>query len=146
MYDEAAIKKNIRNRRESLGISQTEMARRLDISLNAYRKLEKGKTRIFTNSFRAFAEETSTSVIDLVSGYSHSDGSEKDRAFFESRIHEIETEHSKVIEEMSSEISRLRKEISSLSASLKDKDDVIDSNKKLIRQYERRLEENDSEV
>lgn len=136
MYDEATIKENIRNRRESLGISQTEMARRLDISLNAYRKLEKGKTRIFTNSFRAFAEETRTSVIDLVSGYNHSDGSENGNI----------TEQTKVIEELTAEISRLRKEISSLSASLKDKDDVIDSNKKLIRQYERRLEENDPEV
>lgn len=136
MYDEATIKENIRNRRESLGISQTEMARRLDISLNAYRKLEKGKTRIFTSSFRAFAEETRTSVIDLVSGYRNSDGSGNG----------IGTEQSKIIEELTAEISRLRKEITSLSASLKDKDDVIDSNKKLIRQYERRLEENDSEV
>lgn len=44
--DDATIKNNLEKKRNELGLSQTEMARRLEISLNAYRKLEKGKTRI----------------------------------------------------------------------------------------------------
>ena len=39
--DDATIKNNLEKKRNELGLSQTEMARRLEISLNAYRKLEK---------------------------------------------------------------------------------------------------------
>ena len=110
MDEETRIKENIRNRRESLGISQTEMARRLDISLNAYRKLEKGKTRIFTNSFRAFAEETSTTVVELVTGYRHDDRQAEEAALLEARIQEAEAGHRKETERLSSETGRLEKE------------------------------------
>ncbi len=41
--DDATIKNNLEKKRNELGLSQTEMARRLEISLNAYRKLEKGR-------------------------------------------------------------------------------------------------------
>ena len=47
--DDATIKNNLEKKRNELGLSQTEMARRLEISLNAYRKLEKGKTRILND-------------------------------------------------------------------------------------------------
>lgn len=67
--DDATIKNNLEKKRNELGLSQTEMARRLEISLNAYRKLEKGKTRILNEHVGKFAEKTGTSVAELVNGF-----------------------------------------------------------------------------
>lgn len=67
--DDKTIKVNLERKRNELGLSQTEMARRLDISLNAYRKLEKGKTRILNEHVGRFAEETGVSVAELVNGF-----------------------------------------------------------------------------
>ncbi|MCQ2118388.1 MAG: hypothetical protein MJY84_00530 [Bacteroidales bacterium] len=140
---EAKIKQNIKDRRESLGVTRTEMARRLDISLYAYRKLESGDTRIFTKSFRNFAEQTDTSPIDLVNGYGTSD---EKTGQLERTIQEMKERHLKETEELQKRIEDQDRQIRLLIQAAKDKDDVIESNKKLIRQYERRLEETGSEV
>jgi GGDEF domain-containing protein len=60
--DDATIKGNILRKRTELRLSQKEMAARLDISLNAYRKIESGKTRIINEHVQAFAERTGTSL------------------------------------------------------------------------------------
>lgn len=140
---EAKIKQNIKDRRESLGVTRTEMARRLDISLFAYRKLESGDTRIFTKSFRNFAEQTNTPLIDLVNGYGASD---ERTGQLERTILEMKERHLKEIEDLKKKIEDLDRQIRLLIQAARDKDDVIESNKKLIRQYERRLEEAGSEV
>jgi Helix-turn-helix. len=135
--NEGQIKTNIQKKRISLGCTQTEMAKRLDISLNAYRKLESGKTKIFSNSFKKFTEVTETSFSELVDGFSGTTFEKEVRQLkdgYDQKILELQKEHAE-------EVQRLQNQIKANAATLKDKEDINISDKKLIAQYERRIEE-----
>ena len=134
--DDATIKSNLEKKRNELGLSQTEMARRLEISLNAYRKLEKGKTRILNEHVEKFAEKTGTSVAELVNGFepisSLSVGLNDIKENYDKKFRVLEEGYIK-------EISMLRKEIERLTEKIKDKDEIISINRKLICRYEEEL-------
>lgn len=134
--DDATIKSNLEKKRNELGLSQTEMARRLEISLNAYRKLEKGKTRILNEHVEKFAEKTGTSVAELVNGFepisSLSVGLNDIKENYDKKFRVLEEGYIK-------EISMLRKEIERLTEKIKDKDELISINRKLICRYEEEL-------
>lgn len=112
------------------------MARRLDISLNAYRKLEKGKTRILNEHVGRFAEETGVSVAELVNGF-------EPVSSFESGLNNIKEAYEKKFraleESYTSELNVMRDEIKRLNEKLKDKEEVISMNRKLISHYEKEL-------
>ncbi|HBN02180.1 MAG TPA: hypothetical protein DD383_06185 [Rikenellaceae bacterium] len=134
--DDATIKSNLEKKRNELGLSQTEMARRLEISLNAYRKLEKGKTRILNEHVEKFAEKTGTSVAELVNGFepisSLSVGLNDIKENYDKKFRVLEEGYIK-------EISMLREEIERLTEKIKDKDEIISINRKLICRYEEEL-------
>lgn len=134
--DDKTIKVNLERKRNELGLSQTEMARRLDISLNAYRKLEKGKTRILNEHVGRFAEETGVSVAELVNGF-------EPVSSFESGLNNIKEAYEKKFraleESYTSELNVMRDEIKRLNEKLKDKEEVISMNRKLISHYEKEL-------
>lgn len=134
--DDKTIKVNLERKRNELGLSQTEMARRLDISLNAYRKLEKGKTRILNEHVGRFAEETGVSVAELVNGF-------EPVSSFESGLNNIKEAYEKKFraleESYTSELNVMRDEIKRLNEKLKDKEEVISMNRKLILRYEKEL-------
>ena len=134
--DDATIKNNLEKKRNELGLSQTEMARRLEISLNAYRKLEKGKTRILNEHVEKFAEKTGVSVAELVNGFepisSASAGLDDVKENYSEIIRNLENGYLK-------EIAMLRKEIERLSEKVKDKEEIISMDRKLIRRYEDEL-------
>lgn len=112
------------------------MARRLEISLNAYRKLEKGKTRILNEHVEKFAEKTGVSVAELVNGFepisSASAGLDDVKENYSEIIRNLENGYLK-------EIAMLRKEIERLSEKVKDKEEIISMDRKLIRRYEDEL-------
>ncbi len=139
--DDKTIKGNLERKRNELGLSQTEMARRLDISLNAYRKLEKGNTRILNEHVGKFAEETGVSVAELVNGF-------EPVSSFESGLNDIKEAYEKKFraleESYTSEIKAIRDEIRRLNEKLKDKEEVIAMNRKLISHYEKELGLSDS--
>lgn len=134
--DDKTIKGNLEKKRNELGLSQTEMARRLEISLNAYRKLEKGKTRILNEHVGRFAEETGISVAEIVNGFEPVDS-------FESGLNSIKEAYDKRIRALEdgyiSEIKAMKEEIRRLSEKIKDKEEVIAMNRKLIGRYEKEL-------
>lgn len=134
--DDKTIKVNLERKRNELGLSQTEMARRLDISLNAYRKLEKGKTRILNEHVGRFAEETGVSVAELVNGF-------EPVSSFESGLNNIKEAYEKKFraleESYTSELNVMRDEIKRLNEKLQDKDEIISMNRKLILRYEKEL-------
>lgn len=134
--DDKTIKGNLEKKRNELGLSQTEMARRLEISLNAYRKLEKGKTRILNEHVGRFAEETGISVAEIVNGFEPVDS-------FESGLNSIKEAYDKRIRALEdgyiSEIKVMKEEIRRLSEKIKDKEEVIAMNRKLIGRYEKEL-------
>lgn len=141
MEEETRIKENIRKRRNNLGITQTEMARLLDITLHAYRKLESGDTRIFTKSFRTFARRTETPINELVTGFSIEEGKDifQVKEEFDRKMDNARKAYSDEIKELSAANLRLQKEIMKLEGTIRDKDDIISTDKKLIRQYENRI-------
>lgn len=134
--DDKTIKGNLEKKRNELGLSQTEMARRLEISLNAYRKLEKGKTRILNEHVGKFAEETGISVAELVNGFEPVNS-------FESGLDSIKEAYDKKIRALEdgylSEIKAMKEEIRRLNEKLQDKEEVIASNRKLISRFEKEL-------
>lgn len=134
--DDKTIMGNLEKKRNELGLSQTEMARRLEISLNAYRKLEKGKTRILNEHVGRFAEETGISVAELVNGFEPVNS-------FESGLDSIKEAYDKKIRALEdgylSEIKAMKEEIRRLSEKLQDKEEVIASNRKLINRFEKEL-------
>ena len=67
--DNTTIKKNIRNVRKSMKVTQEEMAHRMGISLTAYRDLEKGDTAIVNTNLKKVAMLLDTTSEELVLGY-----------------------------------------------------------------------------
>ena len=134
--DNATIKNNLEKKRNELGLSQTEMARRLEISLNAYRKLEKGNTRILNEHVEKFAEKTGTSVAELVNGFepinSAMTGLNDVKENYDKKLRVLEDGYIK-------EIAMLKAEIERLNEKIRDKDEIISINRKLIRRYEKEL-------
>lgn len=113
--DDATIKNNLEKKRNELGLSQTEMARRLEISLNAYRKLEKGKTRILNEHVEKFAEKTGTSVAELVNGFepinSAMVGLNDVKESYDKKLRVLEDGYIKEIAMLKTEIERLNDKI-----------------------------------
>ena len=130
--DDATIKNNLEKKRNELGLSQTEMARRLEISLNAYRKLEKGKTRILNEHVEKFAEKTGTSVAELVNGFEPINSANDVKESYDKKLRVLEDGYIK-------EIAMLKTEIERLNDKIKDKDEIISMNRKLILRYEKEL-------
>lgn len=134
--DDSTIKNNIFRKRTQLGYSQSEMADRLSISLSAYRKIENGPTRIINEHVGKFAEEVGISMSELVNGFEPLNPAE-------ASIKAIEERHERRIRVMETgylkEIESLKARIETLEERLKDKDDTILSDKKLIRRYEKEL-------
>lgn len=73
--DNSSIKENIVRRRTAEGISQDEMAKRLDISRNAYRSIEKGESKVISDRLKDIADNLDISLEELVLGYNPRNGS-----------------------------------------------------------------------
>lgn len=67
--DNFSIKNNIRRTRKEKGLTQEEMAHLLNMSLTAYRDLEKGATNMLNSNISRIAEITDSSVEEIVLGY-----------------------------------------------------------------------------
>ena len=67
--DNFSIKNNIRRTRKEKGLTQEEMAHLLNMSLTAYRDLEKGATNMLNSNISRIAEITDSSVEEIVLSY-----------------------------------------------------------------------------
>jgi len=63
------IKENIRKTRSELHLSQQETAEKLGISRTAYRNLENGSTKIFSDHISRLAELSGKTEEEIVLGY-----------------------------------------------------------------------------
>ena len=66
MKNNCSIKQKIYEVRRSKGVSQEEMANRIGIALNSYRKLERGKTSLVNEKLWGIANALCVSVRELV--------------------------------------------------------------------------------
>ncbi len=95
MKDNSSIKEKICETRRKKGISQEEMASRLDISLNSYRKIEKGHTTLVSRRIWEIANALEIKPEELILDEDAERGSslaDIERQEYESTINSLKEE------------------------------------------------------
>lgn len=126
--DNASIKENIYKKRNEEGISQDEMARRLGIVRNTYRKIERGPVRLLSEHIDGIAEVLGTTPEELVLGYKPIDGSgmlDEIRMEYDSRTRKITEEYESAISGLKAELAAKENEIRDLRNTIEDKNEII---------------------
>ena len=125
--DNSSIKENIRKTRKSRKITQEDMAEKLDISLTAYRDLEKGSTSILNANIIRIGELLETSTEELLLGYRPVQASGK-------QVEEVRAEYSGRINVnvMERRIADLEKLVASLEETITSKNEIITMLKKKL--------------
>ena len=116
--DNSTIKDNIRKRRKAYRLTQEEMAHKLDISLTAYRDLEKGQTNIVNANVMKIAQLLNTSAEELVLGYRPVQAPVK-------LLEEMRSEYGGRISTMERRIADLEKLVESLEETIETKNEII---------------------
>lgn len=116
--DNSSIKDNIRKVRKARKLTQEELADRLDISLTAYRDLEKGSTNIVNANVIRLAELLGTSTEELVLGYRPVQAPGK-------MLEDIRVEYGSRIEAMERRIADLEKLVETQAETIRTKNDII---------------------
>lgn len=122
--DNISIKEHIRKSRKESGMTQEEMAHRLDISLTAYRDLEKGSTSIINSNIQKIAEITGKTTEELLLGYRP--------AQTDDRLEDVQAEYGKRINTLITRVSDLERIVSLLEETLASKNEIIAMLKKNI--------------
>ena len=123
--DNSSIKDNIRKVRKARKITQEELADRLDISLTAYRDLEKGSTNIVNANVIRLAELLGTSTEELFLGYRPVQAPGK-------LLEDVRSEYGGKIESMERRIADLEKLVTSLEDTIATKNEIIALLKKSV--------------
>ena len=116
--DNSSIKANIRKVRKSRNISQEKMADYLDISLTAYKALEKGKTNIVNANVVKMAQILNTSTEEIVLGYHPVQAPGQ-------LLEDVRCEYAGQIKTLEKRIEDLEKLIRSLEDTISTKNEVI---------------------
>lgn len=133
--DNDSIKVNIVRKRTEEGISQDEMARRLRISRNTYRSIEKGTAKVISERLNEIASSLNTSAEELVLGYKPVESNsemEDIRMEFDSAKNRYEKEKASLIADYESRINVLTDHIASLESTISNMREIIDSKNEII--------------
>ncbi|MCQ2173576.1 MAG: helix-turn-helix domain-containing protein [Bacteroidales bacterium] len=120
--DSNSVKQNIRKVRKDMGLTQKEMADKLGISRTAYRNLEKGETKVYSNHISRMAELSGKAEEEVVLGYTP-------RQADEDTLREIQNYEEKI----SSLTEYYESRISDLNEKLKDREKLIESLQNNVR-------------
>jgi transcriptional regulator with XRE-family HTH domain len=123
--DNSSIKDNIRKVRKARKLTQEELADKLDISLTAYRDLEKGNTNIVNSNVIRIAELLGTTTEELVLGYRPVQAPGK-------LLEDVRAEYGDKIEVMKKRISDLEKLVRSQEETIATKNEIIEMLKKSL--------------
>lgn len=126
--DNARIKENIIRRRMELGISQDEMARRLDISRNSYRSIERGDTNVISKRLGDIARILGISEEELVLGYRPFNGTgelEDIRMNYSSSYERMKNEYEVRIAELDRLVEAQKETIANLNEIINSKNEII---------------------
>lgn len=131
------VKKNLENIRLNRKLSQEEMANVLGVARNTYRNIEKGRTKLISDTVMKVAEWAEITPEEVVLGYVPID--DKDSVLKETR--ERLNERIRVLtEEYEAKLERQRTEIEFLRELNKEKDDNIRSLKSWVAILEKKAE------
>ena len=123
--DNASIKNNIFNVRKSRKLTQNEIAQSLNISVNAYRAIEKGKTAIVNPHVVRMADRLELSTEELVLGYYPVQ--ETDIS-----IDDIKAEYGNKVNSLEEQLDRMEKLVESLEETIATKNEIINMLKKSL--------------
>jgi Predicted transcription factor, homolog of eukaryotic MBF1 len=121
--DNRMMGENLRKARTARGMTKTELAKRLEISLPAYRKIESGQTRIINSNYEKCAEILGIPLIELINGFMPVMDSAG--VFEDARA------------EYLSRIDQLSDKVASLETTLQDKDRLIYTQELLIEHLQK---------
>ncbi|MCR5133494.1 MAG: helix-turn-helix domain-containing protein [Bacteroidales bacterium] len=121
--DNRMMGENLRKARTARGMTMTELAKRLEISLPAYRKIESGQTRIINSNYEKCAEILGIPLIELINGFMPVMDSAG--VFEDARA------------EYLSRIDQLSDKVASLETTLQDKDRLIYTQELLIEHLQK---------
>ena len=137
IMDEITIRENLKKARISSGLTQSEMAERIGISVTAYQKIESGRTRILNPNFSKCADILGVSLSELVNGFVAVRDAEAViadvRESYGLKMRVQETGYLNELQSKDREIGRLQEII-------KDKQETIATQKLLIEQLMSRFE------
>ena len=137
IMDEITIRENLKKARISSGLTQSEMAERIGISVTAYQKIESGRTRILNPNFSKCADILGVSLSELVNGFIAVRDAEAViadvRESYGLKMRVQETGYLNELQSKDREIGRLQEII-------KDKQETIATQKLLIEQLMSRFE------
>lgn len=126
--DNASIKENIFRIRIEKGLSQDEMARKLGVVRNTYRKIEKGDLKLISEHIAAIADVFGISEEELVLGYKPAvqTGELEDlRVDYDTRIARLTAAYENTIGKLRKEIESKDAEIRDLRSMIEDKIEII---------------------
>ena len=125
--DNNSVKENIARIRKASGISQTEMAERLGMSRTAYRNLEKGDTRLISETMEKIAAVLDRTPEELVLGYEPSAKDSRRVADIRNEYvsMQIEMKHQEEIAALKTQISLLTDHVASLKEAVRTKEEMI---------------------
>ena len=123
--DNASIKNNIFNVRKSRKLTQNEIAQSLNISVNAYRAIEKGKTAIVNPHVVRMADLLELSTEELVLGYYPVQ--ETDIS-----IDDIKAEYGNKVNSLEEQLDKMEKLVESLEETIATKNEIINMLKKSL--------------
>jgi len=136
--DNNSIKKNLLKVRLDHNLSQADMADILGVARNTYRNIEKGSTRLISDTVQKVAEWAGMTPEELVLGYTPSEkGNQKltdVRERYNSRIKTL-------TEDYESQLERLRNENSLLKEIIREKDDNVRTLKSMVALLEKKTED-----
>jgi transcriptional regulator with XRE-family HTH domain len=123
--DNASIKNNIFNVRKSRKLTQNEIAQSLNISVNAYRAIEKGKTAIVNPHVVKMADLLDLSTEELVLGYYPAQDTDIS-------IEDIRSEYVNKVSLLEEQLDKMEKLVKSLEETIATKNEIINMLKKSL--------------
>lgn len=127
--DNNSVKDNISKLRKLSGMSQSDMAEKIGLSRNAYRNIEKGDTKILSDTVEKIADALKTSPEELILGYKPQMEDSLQLQEIQQRYSDNQSrlidEYERKIEALKKENNSLRELINSLQETLNTKNEII---------------------
>lgn len=127
--DSNSVKQNIRKVRKDMGLTQKEMADKLGISRTAYRNLEKGETKVYSNHISKMAELAGKAEEEVVLGYTprQADAEQlREIQNYEERLNTLTEYYETRISDLNEKLKDREKLIESLQNNVKTLQSMVD--------------------
>ncbi len=123
--DDLTIKDNIRRIRKDRKLTQEQMAHMMNISLTAYRDLEKGRTNIVNDNLPKIADLLGTSTEEIVLGYRPVQAEGR-------QVEDVQAEYGERIATLQRRIADLEELVMTLKENIETKNEIIRMLKKSL--------------